>query len=438
MHRFVAVLLVSIGIITVQALSVFAEERKSLEELLVEKGTITQEEAASVQGRKLSKWLDRLTFYGDFRLRHESVMADSDTPSANIDRHRERFRLRLTSELKIDNFLVGVQLASGEGQQVSTNQSFDNLFSQKALWIQLAYLRWNATPWLAITGGKMPNPFYRTFWSEIVWDDDLTPEGAAENLTFKATDMFTLFVNAGQLVLDEDGGDNNDQWLFGEQAGVQVGLTKSTKATLAGAFYNFYNATRGNLGQVVVQDGNTRVPVSAVPAIPNCPTPLRATDVPGVTCASPGLQRATAATPTTLANAYRVLDISAELTTMIGTLPFAIEGDYVKNLADTTSDKDTGYQAGVRLGKASDADTWEIAYVYRLLETDATLADINDSDFGNNGGTNRKGHIAWVSYSPTKYMVWRVKDSITKTEDETLSPGKKDINRLQVDLLVKF
>lgn len=413
MYRFIAILLVAIGLGGLSRVESFAEERKSLEELLVEKGTITQEEAASVQQRKLSKWDDRLTFYGDFRLRQENMMVDTPTvPSTNIDRSRQRFRLRLTTELKIDDFIVGVQLASGEGQQVSTNQSFDNLFSQKQIWIQQAYLRWNATRWLAITGGKMPNPFYRTFWSEIIWDDDLAPEGAAENITFKASDSISLFVNAGQLVLDEDGGDNNDQWLFGEQAGVQVGLTKNTKATLAGAYYNFYNATRGNFGQVAVQDGNTRVapPVTTPPTAPT----------------------------NTLANAYRVLDISAELTTSLAGLPFAIEGDYVKNLADTTSDKDTGYQAGVRLGKASDAESWEVAYVYKAVETDATVADISDSDFGNNGGTNRKGHIAWVSYSPTKYMIWRVKDSITKTEDESLSPGKKDVNRLQVDLLVKF
>lgn len=412
MHRLIAILFVTLGLVGLSSIESFAEGRKTLEELLVEKGTITQEEAASVQQTKLSKWDDRLTFYGDLRLRHESMNIDTDTPATNIDRHRQRLRLRLNSELKIENFIVGVQLASGDGFQTSTNQTFDNLFSQKPLWIQMAYLRWNATPWLAVTGGKMPNPYWRPFWSEIVWDEDVAPEGAAENLTFKANDMFTVFLNAGQFVLDEDSTDNNDQWLFGEQAGVQIGFSKTTKATLAGAFYNFYNATRGNFGQTLVQDGNTRV----APPVTTPPTPAT----------------------NTLANAFRVLDISAELNMMVGSLPVAIEGDYVKNLADTTTDKDTGYQAGVRVGKASDANSWEVVYVYKSVETDATVADLSDSDFGNNGGTNRKGHVAWVAYSPTNFLFFRVRDSITQTKDEALPPGKKDVNRLTVDLMVKF
>lgn len=48
-----------------------------------------------------------------------------------------------------------------------------------------------------------------------------------------------------------------------------------------------------------------------------------------------------------------------------------------------------GYQAGVIVGKASDPQSWEAAYFYKLVETDATVADLADSDFGN-GGTNRK------------------------------------------------
>lgn len=406
MYRWMAILLVAIGLVGLSSMESFADERKTLEELLVDKGTISKEEAASLQTTKLTKGVDRITFGGDLRLRHESF--HRETATSEFDRHRQRFRLRIGTTLKIDNFLVGFQLASGTGEQTSTNQSFDNLFSQKQVWIQQAYLQWKAAQWLSITGGKMPNPFFRSYSSDIVWDDDVTPEGFSESLTFPLSDMISLFVNAGQFVLDEDGADNNDQWLFGEQVGANIGLGKDTKVVLAGAFYNFKNATEGSFGQPAVQDGNTRVPATA-PAI-----------------------------PTVLVNNYRVLNITAQLALKVGDFPIALQGDYVKNLADTSTDKDKGYQAGLIVGKASDPQSWEAAYFYKLVETDATVADIADSDFGDNGGTNRKGHIVWVAYNPTKALQLKAKYFITETEDETLPPGEKDVDRLQVDLSIKF
>lgn len=405
MSRFMAILLVVIGLVGLSSMESFADERKTLEELLVDKGTISKEEAASLQTTKFSKWVDRINFGGDLRLRQESF--HRETATSEFDRHRQRFRLRMGGTLKIDNFLVGIQLASGGGEQVSTNQSFDSLFSQKQVWIQQAYLEWKAAQWLAITGGKMKNPFFRSYSSDIVWDDDVTPEGFAQELTFNITDTIVLFVNTAQFVLDEDSGDNNDQWLFGEQVGAQVGMGKSMKLTVAGAFYNFKNGTEGSFGQVAIQDGNTRVPV-------------------------------TTGTSTVLVNNYRVIDITAQLALKAGDLPLTLQGDYVKNLADTTTDKDMGYQAGLIVGKASDPQTWEAAYFYKLVETDATVADIADSDFGDNGGTNRKGHIVWVAYSPTKPLQVKAKYFITETEDETLPPGEKDVDRLQVDLSIKF
>lgn len=403
MRRYIVIVFMAFGILSASNNALFAEDPKTLEEILVEKGTITKEEAASIQAAKLSKWVERISFGGDLRLRQENFMREAP----NVDRSRQRFRLRLGADLKIDDFLVGIRLASGTGEQISTNQSFDNFFSEKQLWIDRAYLQWKAAPWLKLTGGKMPNPFFAIYTTDIVWDEDVNPEGFAENLTFKLTDRIVVFVNAGQFTLDEDATDNNDQWLFAEQGGVQVALGKETKVTLAGSFYNFKNATRGTFGQVAVQDGNTRVNLGATP--PNI----------------------------TLVNAYRVLDITTELAMKVAELPLAIQGDYVRNLADTTTDKDVGYQVGLRLGNPFVPQSWEVAYYYKLVETDATVADLSDSDFGN-GGINRKGHIVWISYSPTKALQVKTKYFMTEVEDETFPPGEDDINRFQLDLSIKF
>jgi hypothetical protein len=411
MRPWLSTLPILLGLLFLQLAPAFAqEERKPLEQILLEKGVITVDEAASVQKQKLSKWVDRLTLSGDFRLRHESFMNNPQP-----DRHRQRFRLRLASEYRIGDFLVGVRLASGTGEQVSTNQSFDNLFTQKQIWIDRAYLQWSGLSWLTLTGGRMANPFFTIYTTDAVWDDDLNPEGFAENLNFKPSDQINLFANIAQFVLDEDSTDNNDQWLFGEQAGAQVSLTKDTKATLAAAFYGFRNIQRGDVGQAsgagsglgVVQDGNSRVSANGQ-----------------------------------VRSAFRVLDITAELAMKMADLPVAIQGDYVQNLSAAavgpkTSKEGNGYQFGLKVGKASDANTWELAYYYKLLETDAVFADLADSDFGN-GGTNRKGHIFWGAYNLTSALQFKTKMFRTHTENEQLPPGNKDITRLQVDLVMKF
>lgn len=355
------------------------EEQRSLEELL----------------------FDRIILSGDFRVRHESFEKNPGN-----DRLRQRFRLRLASDLKIGDFLVGVRLASSTGEQVSTNQSFDNLFSQKPIWIDRAYLQWKAAQGINLTTGRMPNPFFRLYSTDLVWDEDVNPEGFAQNVTVRPFEPLALFANLGQLVLDEDANDKHDQWLIAEQIGGQVAFTFDSRATLAAAFYNFRNATRGTFGQNTVQAGNTRVNPAANP--PN----------------------------NTLLNAFRVLDLTGEITTKVRGLPVSLEGDYVKNLADTTG-KDSGFQAGVRVGKASEPRTWEVAYYYKLLQTDATVADLADSDFGD-GGTNRKGHIVWAAYSVTKALQLKTKFFQTQVEDESLPPGRDDIDRLQVDLSIKF
>jgi hypothetical protein len=114
--------------------------------------------------------------------------------------------------------------------------------------------------------------------------------------------------------------------------------------------------------------------------------------------------------------------------------------DYVTNTADTVDStgaetESSGYQAGFILGKASDPQTWEVAYFYKQLGTDATLADIADSDFGT-GGTDRKGNIVWAAYNPNKALQVKMKYFKTEREDDQASPN--DINRLQADLSIKF
>jgi hypothetical protein len=194
---------------------------------------------------------------------------------------------------------------------------------------------------------------------------------------------------------------------------------KDVKTTLAAAYYDFTNTSDGDFGQNVCNKGNTRV--ATIPA----------TTCPGTT------------NPIRLLNDYNVLDVTVQIGMKAGTIPVSLMGDYVKNLADPKTAAgvetgDIGYQVGLILGKASDPHTWELAYFYKVLETDATLADIADSDFGD-GGTDRRGHIVWGAYNLTKYLQFKTKFFSTKKESQTGDPSTKDdIDRFQVDLVMKF
>jgi len=70
-------------------------------------------------------------------------------------------------------------------------------------------------------------------------------------------------------------------------------------------------------------------------------------------------------------------------------------------------------------------------------ETDSTVADLADSDFGD-GGTNRKGHILWAAYNPVCWVQIKAEYFYTEVISSTMPPGEDDINRFQFDLVVKF
>ena len=109
----------------------------------------------------------------------------------------------------------------------------------------------------------------------------------------------------------------------------------------------------------------------------------------------------------------------------------------VRRIPDAHACRARAAERGDRGGKAANKGKWEVAYFNKQVRTDATVADVADSDFGD-GGTNRKGHIVWIGYALTDFMNLSVKHFDTEVINVALAPGRDDINRTQVDLLVKF
>ena len=127
-----------------------------------------------------TSWADKTTIKGDVRFRHESIEAEGKET-----RERERVRARLGIFGKPGSDLdLGVQFSTTEkNDPVSSNQTLGDGASRKDVFFDLAYMTWTpvSLEGLSLTGGKMENPFVTV--SDLVFDGDLNPEGAAVNYT---------------------------------------------------------------------------------------------------------------------------------------------------------------------------------------------------------------------------------------------------------------
>lgn len=247
------------------------------------------------------KTTDQLKFSGDMRLRQENFF----NKSLNVvDRSRQRYRLRFGVTGTIQDITAAFRLASGTGEQVSTNQTFGNAFGEKGIFIDQAYLSWKAQEHIRLTGGRMANPFWRNYSSDIVWDDDVNPEGIAEQFDLPAGDRLALFANFAQMPIYEISGSSQDPWVFGNQIGTGIKLTEDTGIKAGFSYYGFINENKqvfqstSAVYSTVIQEANTRVPGSAL-----------------------------------LAGAYQLTLYSLALDSHLLMLPLSVQGDFVRNVA---------------------------------------------------------------------------------------------------------
>lgn len=375
-----------------------------LSALVLAAGIAQVARATEFQGEK---FVDAIKFSGDYRLRHESFF---NKTAGQKDRDRERMRLRWGTTATMQDFTVGFRLASGTGEQVSTNQTFGTSFAQKSIYIDQAYMQWKAHEFVKLTGGRMPNPFWRTYASDVMWDDDVNPEGYALSVDAPVGERLGLFYNSAFLPLQENSSIEADAWLIGNQIGTRVKLTEDAKINTALSLYTPINENLASLAPGVQQEGNTR--------------------------SGAGPQ---------LATAFRIAQFTGEAVFHAGPVPVSLQGDFVRNMQDRANKGSNGYQTGAVLGKAKNQNTWEFAYFYKYLQTNATFADLSDSDFGN-GGSNRKGHIMWLGYAPRDFVSIKFKYFLTRrlnpyvstTGASSTTAAFSDINRLQCDIVVKF
>src|ERR1051326_1509232 len=124
-----------------------------------------------------------ISFSGDVRLRAEPFFGGPSDES--LERARARVRARFNAIANLgEQFRAGLSLASGDiNDPTSTNQTLTSFYSRKAVALDQAFVEFTPKQFknLTVVGGKFRYPWYNT---ELTWDKDLNPEGAAETLAF--------------------------------------------------------------------------------------------------------------------------------------------------------------------------------------------------------------------------------------------------------------
>lgn len=348
-------------------------------------------------------WPDRISLDGDFRYRYENI-----DPEGGSTRERNRIRARVNIKANLaDDVKVGVGLATGGEDPVSTNQTLGGGGSSKGVFLNLAYVDWTAADGLHVLGGKFKNPVTRVGNQGLMWDGDWTPEGIA--LTYKNN---LIFANAIGTFLESDTRRQNDNFSWGAQFGAtgEIGGAK-----VKGGIGYFSINTQGdstNFGDPGDPDdyfGNSAVESGGLA----CGT------TPGADCV--------------YLYDYSLTEVFAEAAFNVGDWPALVFFDYVKN--SDPSDNDTAWTAGAKLGQTKDRGQAQFSYYYADKEADSVFGLLTDSDLGG-GGTDNKGHFLQLNVGVNKN--WTIGAQYFINETDIASGSKSDYNRLMIDTQWKW
>ena len=347
-----------------------------------------------------AEWYEKLKLKGDVRFRNELIQQTNKG-----DNFRWRIRARLVGDAEInDSWSATIGLASGSDDPVSTNQTLTGGFSRKPIELDLAYVDFHpkAIGGLNVDAGKMRFPFETADKTQMVWDNDLTPEGMALKYRHKAGEKVDVFLNAAGFYITDNNPDN-EQWVSGGQGGVNVKASDKV-GLMVGASYFSFQRTKGMPGFYNATSfyGNSTMKVGTGKGY--------LWDF----------------------KEFEVLGILDAKVNDKASLRFT--GDYVNNTgADSLN---AAYLVGGTFNYGKDKGSLKLFVNYRKVEADAVIGAFNYSDFIG-GGTNGKGFEMGFSVGLEKNASFDVtylldKKGIKEGETET------DYKRLMVDILAKF
>lgn len=331
-------------------------------------------------------WSDRLSFSGDFRLRYEGIDEEGED-----ERNRMRFRGRLGLSASVyEDVTVVLRFATGGNNPVSANQTFDEGFSTKDIGVDRAYVQWQATEELTVFGGKMKNPLFRAGGAQLIWDNDLNPEGLAASF-----DSGAFFGNAG-VFWPEERSSADDSLLYAAQAGTR--FDAGAGELTVGVGYLGYTEAAGNAPFFDGDPGGNSVDANGDYLFD-----------------------------------YRNVELFAQYDMRVGDWPLSAYAHVTEN--DEASRENFAYALGLTVGAVEDEGTSQFDWRYQDVEADAVVATFNDSNFGG-GGTDASGHILSAEYMLRDRISLGATLFLNDVDD--FQGTEHDYRRIQIDVEFSF
>lgn len=418
------------------------------------KEEIRQEVLAQAKGERwgdpgaMPEWLSRISWDGDFRARYQrdsfpignTLPAQYNPAGLNLignttDTHNYmRIQVHMGMKAKVSEYtFAAFRLSTGTtSNPVSTNQTMGNGFNKSSIVLDRAYMQSSPYYWMALSAGKMPNPWLST---DLVWDSDVNFEGVAAQLKPRFGEEWSGFLTAGAFPFQDIQRSDivlaNSKWLYGTQLSAKWTALNSSTAQFGVALYDFRNvegtpnATVGshfydNTAAQSMQKGNSLMNVNAIgdPAIYG------------------------------IASKFRELNYTARMDwAAFDPVHVVLSGDYVRNLGFNADEiaqrtgqaaptpKITGYQAMLAIGypQIRQQGDWQANVAYKYLERDAVLDALTDSDF-HLGGTNAKGFVISVNYGLDKGTSL----GLRRISTDQIDGPPLSIDTTQLDLNMRF
>ena len=418
------------------------------------------------------KGLGPISFSGDVRLRAEPFFGGPSDQS--LDRARARVRARFNAFATLgDQFRAGLTLASGDiNDPTTTNQTLTGFYARKAVALDQAFVEFNPRgfKYLTLTGGKFRYPWYNT---ELTWDKDLNPEGAAETLAFNInTPVLKRIALVGfQLPFAEIAGTSTtdkritQSITYGGQLQTNWVLAPHVKLSAYTGYYDFRGADAIALALARASSKNPQTPLAGSLALTSgnpvqdstyTTTATTIVTVNGTTYPT-GVSTITNAQ---FASKFGLFDSLARIDIDTGhpKVPISFVGDYVQNTqacgnlsnivanpantatqtfkqtvnATCNSHQRRGYWAQVSVGRLQKKGDFQFDYTHLNIEREAVLGNFNYSDIRQGTNVTQHRFMALYQLDPSVQL------SFTALVGRPLATTEPWLTRLQFDTIYIF
>jgi hypothetical protein len=347
----------------------------------------------------------RFSWSADARFRPEPTVNVPDAP----DRFRMRLRLRFAGTYRLaDAWTVGGRFTTGNPDDPnSPYQDLGSVFDRFPFSLDRLNLVWTPRREWQVAGGKFAHPFVTNpIYAELVWDQDVQPEGIAVRYARGAANgRWRIGLASGQYVLLEQSRAGDVSATVAQGSGeLSVGDHAVVGAALG--WYE-YGELEPNGADAVLRDnaGNATQNINGD------------------------------GHPEGFQSDFRLIDLLVNV--RVKGLPRILEvaGQYVRNSEAAIPDRQ-GFALGSAYGQLNEVGDWRAYYQYQRIEQDAVFSPFVQDDFV--FATNFRGHVLGVLYQAARQLDLQGWVLVAKPNRSASAPLRQNQWRLRLDATVGF